>query len=301
MMSTSSQLWLWEHAEYVFGALVAIACIGEYLAEFDKHQWVAARKDGIAKRSTLLLIAALAFELICLIRTNQLSVIVIGSLGQKAEEASSKGEGAIRDASSALSLGKDALAKAGAAQQALSKAENEANQAQTASSNALTLARGARQEADSFENEIASAKEQAAGIAKQLAPRTLNAADWQAIGNKLKPFAPCLLGRKVTVSSYSLDAEGIVFSLEIIQCLTRAGIGFDPVVGRQIAVGMVDMGVKISGPTKDKEFILTVGNAIHDRADTDVYCEWDDSKYKELSIAVGARPVAGLPQVKRAQ
>src|SRR5947209_3234272 len=88
--SLSRQLWWWEHAEYVFAALVATACLGEYIADFNKRQWVVAHKDGIAKRATLLLIAALALELVCVIQTNDLSGNVIGSLGQKAEEAGGK-------------------------------------------------------------------------------------------------------------------------------------------------------------------------------------------------------------------
>jgi hypothetical protein len=221
---------------------------------------------------------------------------VVGSLQAQTGQADKQAKQAITDSSTALSQAKDALGKAEEAQESLGAAESEANGAKMASVDALTLARGARQEADSFERDIASAKKQAANIAKQLAPRTLSPADWNAIGEKLKPFAQSLSGRKVIVSSYSQDAEGIVFSIEIINCLDRAGIAFDPVVGRVIPSGLVDTGVKVTGPIKDKDFIVTVGDAIHDRADTNVNCEWND-KYKDVRIDVSNKPIAGLPKI----
>jgi hypothetical protein len=173
------------------------------------------------------------------------------------------------------------------------------NKAQTASSNALTLSRSAREEADSFERDIALAKKQAADIAKQLAPRTLSPSDWEAIGKQLKPFAPRLAGRKIAISSYTQDAEGIVFSLEIMECLTRAGISVDPTIGRVMPVGLVEMGVTITGPTEDGDFIKSLGAAIHLRADTSVHAEWNSAKYKELAIRVGVKPIEGLPTVEQ--
>ena len=93
MISTSSDvaslargLWWWEHAEYLFAALVTVACFGEYLAEFSKRPWIIEHKEGLSKRSTLLLIGALSFELICLVNTNDISGRVIGSVQLKLEE-----------------------------------------------------------------------------------------------------------------------------------------------------------------------------------------------------------------------
>src|SRR5581483_467543 len=73
--SISKSLDWWERAEYIFALLVTVACAGEYIADFTN--WLTAgleeRKRKLAKRSTLLLISALALELLCLVRTNQLS------------------------------------------------------------------------------------------------------------------------------------------------------------------------------------------------------------------------------------
>jgi hypothetical protein len=294
----ASSLHRWEIAEYISEGFVILACAGELIADLGASRLGEKRQKRLERWSTILLVAALTVSLKCLVRTNELSGMVIGSLGNMAEEAGTKARTAIADASTALSLGRDALAKAGAAQQSLSKAEEEAAQAQTAASSALTLARGARQEADSFERDIALAKKQAADIAKQLAPRTLNPSDWEAIGKQLKPFAAHFTGRQIALSSYSQDAEGIVFSLEIMECLTRAGISVDPAIGRSIPVGLVEMGVTITGPAEDGDFIKSLGTAISSRADdTLVHIEWNSAKYKDLAIRVGVKPIAGLPTV----
>ena len=165
----ASLLHRWEIAEYVSEGFVILGCAGELVADLGANCLGKKWQKRLERWSTILLVAALTVSLKCLVRTNELSGMVIGSLGNMAEEADAKAKAAIADASTALSLGKDALSKAGAAQRSLSKAEKEASQAQAAASNALTLARGARQEADSFEKDIVSAKEQAAQAESHLA------------------------------------------------------------------------------------------------------------------------------------
>jgi hypothetical protein len=136
--SLTTALSRWELAEYICAAFVTIGCIGEYVAEFTN--WLTNgeknRKERLAKRSTLLLIAALSLELICLVRTNTLSGTVIGSLEEKAGEAATKAQQALGDSSVAITQS--------------GKAVDESGQAKTSASNALVLARGARTEADSF-------------------------------------------------------------------------------------------------------------------------------------------------------
>jgi hypothetical protein len=133
-------------------------------------------------------------------------------------------------------------------------------------------------------------------LKKQVAPRTLSLSERQELGAKLQKFAKNLSGRKVAVSSYSGDAEGIVFSLEVVDVLTRAGIEIDPVIGRLIPVGMVDLGVKVTGPTADKDFLVALGNGINDHGTTAVRIEWDD-KYPGITVSVGSKPVSGFPDV----
>src|SRR5229473_6527484 len=84
--SLSRSLSRWELGEYIFEALVIVACAGELVADLassltEKH------KRRLERWSTMLLVAALSMELICLVRTNELSGSVIGSLGDKADDA----------------------------------------------------------------------------------------------------------------------------------------------------------------------------------------------------------------------
>jgi hypothetical protein len=154
----------WEVAEYVSCGLVAIGCIGEYVAEFT--DWFTAGvkeyKDKLAKRSTLLLIVSLAFELVCLVQTNILSGVLIGSLNDEAQQADTRARKAL-----------------GASDKAASSA-----------SIAMTLAHSAREEADSFEKDITSAKTEAAKAESDLADalqRTANAErSLQDLQNRVK-------------------------------------------------------------------------------------------------------------------
>jgi hypothetical protein len=164
----ASLLHRWEVLEYVSEGFVIVGCIGELIADFFTRLPEQLRKH-IGTWSTIVLILALSVGLKCLIKTNELSGSVIGSLGDKAEESDKKAQTAIVDSSTALFQAKDALAEASAAENSLGKAEDDANQAQAAASNALSLARGVRQEADSFEKDIVSAKTQAAEAESHLA------------------------------------------------------------------------------------------------------------------------------------
>lgn len=95
--SLATSLGRWEWAEYGSCALVALGCTGEYIAEFTDvwSGWIKEKKDRLAKRSTLLLISALALELMCLVKTNSISGMLIGSLSDKAEKADAKAQSAI--------------------------------------------------------------------------------------------------------------------------------------------------------------------------------------------------------------
>jgi hypothetical protein len=87
--SLATALSRWEIAEYIFAGLVTVACFGEFVGEFTNWftDGVEEAKDSIRKISTLALVAALSLELVCLVKTNDLSGRLIGSLGEKAEKA----------------------------------------------------------------------------------------------------------------------------------------------------------------------------------------------------------------------
>jgi hypothetical protein len=230
----ASSLRHWELAEYVSEGFVILACAGELVADLATYIPRRQRKH-LERWSTILLVVALSVSLKCLVRTNELSGSVIGSLGDKAEDADKKAKVAIIDSSTALAQAKDALSKAGSAEDSLGKAEDESNKAQAAASSALTLARDARQEADSFEKDIQSAKTQAASAESHLAEALQRAADATAELNRLKSprsliHVPELVttletfkGTEYTFSSVFEDEESIMLLRAIDDALKRAG------------------------------------------------------------------------------
>jgi len=179
--SLSRALSVWEYAEYCFTALVVVACVGEYIADFT--DWFTGgekeHKEHLARVSTVILVAALALELTCLVKTNSLSGRVIGSLGDKAEHADKEARQAVNDSGIAEKQSVQATIDA-------DKASGSSSAAQTASGTAMTLAQGARREADSFEKDIASAKTQAASAESHLADALNQAANATAELDRLK-------------------------------------------------------------------------------------------------------------------
>jgi len=154
----------------------------------------------------------------------------------------------------------------------------------------------AREEASKADERASNNEKEAAQLRKQLAPRTVSESDRRTLGTQLRPFAPSFSGRQVKVSSYTADADGMVFSLEIMDVLSRAGIHVEPLIGRIVPVGLVDVGVKVTGPSADEKFISTLLTGIKAHLDTSL--SWETgSKYTEVSIEVGVKPVAGLPVV----
>lgn len=159
--SLTWKLEIWEDCEYFFAALVTLACVGEFVAEFTNWFTHGARekKERLAKFSTLLLIFSLALELVCLVRTNQMSAKVIGSIDELADDASVKARKASENSGKAISASTRAV---------------------DASSNALGIARGAREEADSFRSEIAKAEQDAHKAVRDLGSILQRARDAEA-------------------------------------------------------------------------------------------------------------------------
>lgn len=135
-------------------------------------------------------------------------------------------------------------------------------------------------------------------LEKQLAPRMLSEKDRQDIADHLRMFTPNFVGRKVTISSQTGDAEGMVFALEIMDIMTRAGIDVDPAMGRLVPVGGVYMGTRVSGPSSDEQFIRTLVNDLNFHLEAGVDGEWKPA-YTELDILVGVKPIAGIPSIAK--
>src|ERR1035438_8081162 len=187
--SLTATLTYWEYAEYASGALGALACVGEYIASF--KPWFTGgnkeRKERLEKRSTLLLIVALAAELICLVRTNQISGQVIGALDTKA--ASDEADAA----------------------------KIESGKARDAASVAELVARGARQEADSFEKEISKAQSDLTALKRRMADRHITPEQ----GTKLRKWLEAFPNKGVQITLVNSDSEVQGFANDLSDALAK--------------------------------------------------------------------------------
>jgi|ERR1035437_184286 hypothetical protein len=128
-------------------------------------------------------------------------------------------------------------------------------------------------------------------------PRVIDKQGREDISKELHRFATALTGHKVSISSLSGDAEGYIFGSIISEMLTKAGIETEAnSLGLLLAVGMPPFGLRVTGPTKNAEFITSFTLEVHRRLATKISACWDDSKYKEVAILVGARSDA-LPEL----
>ncbi|PYV78349.1 MAG: hypothetical protein DMG93_22520 [Acidobacteria bacterium] len=242
--SLSKALSCWEYAEYIFATLVAVACAGEYVAEFTN--WftggVKERKDRLAKRSTLLLVAALAFELVCLVRTNSLSEQLIGSLSDKAENADQKAQSAIdksgiaeSNATAAIGKGNEALDKVGAAKQAADRAKDEAD---------ILLRR-----AEELRKQVVA-----------LSPRNLTVEQQGQIAQSLKRVGGA---HPTVIESYGMDGEGTALATQLIRTFEATG-GGTPGDGRadKIVSGGFEWGISIRGPEYEMSYMTVLRDAL---------------------------------------
>jgi hypothetical protein len=195
MMFTSSdasslvrELWWWERAEYVFGALVAAACAGEYIADFNRRPWVEAHKERIAKISTLVLVAALVFELICITRANAKSDEVIGKLRDEAEAADKLAQSAVQNSNTALAQSRKAITNADAAGAASDKAQQKTD----------VVAR----KADELAAKLVRTEDDLGQLQYMVSARHIS--DINALIDGLKPFK----AMPVVLRSYAFDADG---------------------------------------------------------------------------------------------
>jgi hypothetical protein len=306
--SISRSLTRWEIAEYVATGLVTLACAGEYIADFT--DWFTRgekeKKERLAKISTLILIAALAFELVCVVRTNELSGRVIGSLGDEAMAADDKARKAIADSDVATHQAGQAKDKAGAAEEVALKASGSA-------SAALTTASGARKEADSFEREIVSAKEEAAkaeahlaealqraaaaekradDVSEKLADRTLSDRQQQAIAKKLKGFS----GQEYKVVAYWDSTESLGIANLIHRALKAANWIYlpPPLTGIALMGGIV--GIQVWHHPDSDESTKGAARALIDALNFEGITAFEkvenptnNPKHNDINLSVGSK------------
>jgi len=195
LSSISRSLHRWELTEYISEAFVVFACAGELVGDLGERWLGDERKRHIERRSTILLVVALSVSLIALLRTNELSGNIIGSLGDKAAAADTEAQAALEKSGTAEAKADEAERKArsavtssstalGQAKEALDKA----GKAQSSASNALTLASGARKEADDANAAAKQAFTAAKNVEEDVAWRRLTEEQEKTLGDSLKPF-----------------------------------------------------------------------------------------------------------------
>jgi hypothetical protein len=269
-------LYFWKRSGEAGTLVVILGVVGELVADL----WYEERKREqrtISGLSTLILILGLVIELYSNGRVSALSdEMIVGLESQVSHTLTAIGP-AMERASDANATAESAKASVKGYDKQIADAGRDAAQARSDASSA----------------ELARAK-----LEKEISPRTLDDKHRKASSERLKPFAANFATRKITVLSYILDAEGIIFSLEIMDVLFRAGIKSEPIIGREIPAGIPNMGVRITGPVRDKVFIETLAKEINVAADTPVDAEWA-ARYVDVRVEVGLKPVFGLPVVDK--
>jgi hypothetical protein len=209
VVSLTNSIYRWECAEYLCTALVAVACFGEYIADFTEWwrsarfwEWfgpIEHRKDAVGKFSTLVLIGALAGELLCVVKTNQLSSQLVGALGDTAQEAFSKSRDALKNANTAVL-----------------KADSAAKQ----SSMAVVDSATARKDALAAERQVLSVTERASKLEARLAWRTIDERQRAQIVMALRVFGP----RQIGLGTVNANAEVSRFRDDLTKALHTSGI-----------------------------------------------------------------------------
>lgn len=194
----SNSLSWWERGEYFFSFIVAGACFGEYVADF-RPRWYETgdaerdlkRKESISKISTLVLVAALVFELVCVAKSNTFAGRVIGSINDLAISAAGQSKTALDNAGKAQAL------------------------AQSASD----IAKPAKDEADAAEREAQVAMDQLGIVESFVSSR--HVIDAKPL-DKLE-----LRGKPIAVFSWAGDGEARYFCESIVKALHNFA-GMDP-------------------------------------------------------------------------
>ncbi len=280
----SNALSWWERGEYFFSFVVAAACFGEYVADF-RPQWYRTgdakrdekRKESISKRSTLVLVAALVFELLCLVKSNALAEKVIGSINGLATNAAGQATSALDKAQKANDLAQSASDIAGPAKAAADNAKSEAD---VAGSKADTVSKKADQ------IDVGLRATQYAFSMRNL--QTLSERD--KIIEQLKQFR----GKRVLVRSYRYmgDVDGFRVCKMVVDLAHSAGMSPVDQCSTLLPGEMPATGIQVCEPSDQEMLSLSKTLTPIDLGST---CPWGNAPHSpELTISVGAKALMGI-------
>jgi hypothetical protein len=282
----SNALSWWERGEYFFSFVVAAACFGEYVADF-KPQWYRTgnadaerdekRKESISKLSTLVLIAALVFELLCVARSNTLAGQVIGSINDLATNATGQATTALDKAKRANDLAQSASDTAEPAKTTADAAKSEADaaalKASTVSKKAEQIDAGLRETQYVFS-------------ARTLQTRS----ERDKIIEQLKQFQ----GKTVFVRSYRYmgDIDGFRVCKMVIDLAHSAGINPVDQCSTLLPGEMPATGIQVCGPNDQEMLSLSKALTPIDMGST---CPWGNVQHSpDLLISVGSKALMGI-------
>ena len=134
-----------------------------------------------------------------------------------------------------------------------------------------------------------------------VAPRSMSLEQKTALVAAWKRYA----GRPVLVSSYSMDTEGVVLGLQIVEALQAAGVNVMVALSTEVPVGHLAFGVHITA-TPNRELAHGLSNALGEKTSLQVTYNpqrregemrqvlggLDDSK-AEAIILIASKPVPG--------
>jgi hypothetical protein len=234
--SVSTSLTRWEWTEYIAEAFVVLGCLGELVAEVGE-KWLGERRSRRLERwSTVVLILALMVSLKALVRTNELSGFVIGSLGDKADRADAKAQTALTDSATA----------SGEAAQSKSTAE------------------GAKTEADSADKELDTVQSQVAAVSKKAQTLDWTMAQVQFLSSRylldpagLKTELSAFRGMPIIFRSYLNEGDGYFLCKSIVSVAKEAGILPTDQCGMGLASVPFVSGISVAGPNDDTMLALS--------------------------------------------
>lgn len=265
--SLSRSLTRWEWTEYISEGLVVLACLGELVSDVGQKWLGEHHKTHLERWSTVVLIVALAVSLTALVRTNELSGFVIGSLGDRAEEADRKAKTAIDDA----------------------------RQAQTLAQYASDTAGPAKTSADAAALKVAAVSNRADQIDAQLgetqwAFSARDLLDRDAVIEQLKQFR----GKTVSVRSYVAtgDVDGYRVCQMVLDLARKAGMTPIDECAKLSPSIPPATGIQVCGP--DDNEMLSLSKALS-RIDIGGTCPFGPVPHSpNLTVSVGAKALMAV-------
>lgn len=119
------------------------------------------------------------------------------------------------------------------------------NEAQTATAN--RGAAEATERANALAKEAEHERLERLKLEAEIAPRRLTREQHEAIATALNRFA----GRRVMVTSYSLDAESAILTKQVIEALQAAGLKVADGTSSLMQMGAFYVGIHVAGPKRD--------------------------------------------------